>query len=175
MERSVSCVYSRDHLKETLEKYGVRFSDYGSQDRSGPTVGMALVTLAHYEYSDVAMFRLGVRAPMYPFLTANDEQVGMATDHRSFYGIMRRLKNLFKLDIDLSELQSLGDAESGRLQELLDKISASSVDAKEIIDQARQDFDLIPYVEHVELGPALDSTLQEILRNAPPDPKTSNL
>lgn len=170
LERSINCVYSRPHMKETLEKYGARFSDYGSESRSGPTIGMALVTLAHYEYPDVEMFRLGSRAPMYPFLTANNEQVGIPRDHKSFYDIMRRLKHLFKLDIDLSELKARGDAESDRLQQMLERIAASSPDAKRIIDMARADFNFTPYVEHVELDPALDSTLEEIIKNMPERP-----
>lgn len=170
LERSINCIYSRPHMKETLEKYGARFSDYGSESRSGPTIGMALVTLAHYEYPDIEMFRLGSRAPMYPFLTANNEQVGIPRDHKSFYDIMRRLKDLFKLDIDLSDLKAKGDAESDRLQQMLERIAVSSPDAKRIIDMARADFNFTPYVEHVELDPALDSTLEEIIKNMPERP-----
>ena len=53
LERSVNSSYSRPHMKEELEKYGVRFSSYGSDKRSGPTIGMALIALAHYEYPDI--------------------------------------------------------------------------------------------------------------------------
>ena len=48
MERSVSCIYSRPDMKDNLDKYGLRYSNYGSQSRTGPTIAMALVTLAHY-------------------------------------------------------------------------------------------------------------------------------
>ncbi len=164
LERSINCVYSRPHMKETLEKYGARFSDYGSDTRSGPTIGMALVTLAHFEYPDIEMFRLGSRAPMYPLSTPRNEQVAILRDHKSFYDIMRRLKALFKLDIDLSDLRTKGDAESSQLRELLERISASSPDAKRMIDMARADFNFTPFVEHVELNPVLDSTLDEIIK-----------
>jgi len=69
LERSISCVYSHSHMKEWLEKYGLRFSNYGSQGRNGPTIGMALVSMAHYDYPKFEMFRLGAMAPMFPFLT----------------------------------------------------------------------------------------------------------
>ena len=70
MERSVSCIYSRADMKENLDKFGLRYSNYGSQSRSGPTIAMALVTIAHYEHPDYEMLRIGAMAPMYPFLTS---------------------------------------------------------------------------------------------------------
>ena len=171
LERSVNSSYSRAHMKEELERYGVRFSSYGSDRRSGPTIGMALISLAHYEYPDIEMFRLGSMAPMYSFLTSNNEPVGIQKDYRSFYDIMRRLKALFKLDIDLSELKEKGDVESKRLQEMLDRIASSNANAKEVIDRARADFSYTPYVETVELAPELDKALDDIIRNMPDSPE----
>ncbi|GIT44945.1 MAG: hypothetical protein Ct9H300mP11_28810 [Chloroflexota bacterium] len=121
MERSVSCIYSRADMKDDLDKYGLRYSNYGSQSRSGPTIAMALVTLAHYEHSELQMLRMGAMAPMYPFLTSNNDPVGINRDHRAFYDIMRRLKAMFDLDIDLSELLSLGETESQQLVETLER------------------------------------------------------
>ena len=85
LERSVNCCYSNPSMQTELEGYGVAFSSYGSDRRSGPTIGMALLTLAHYDFTDIEMFRLGSMAPMYTFLTSNDEPVGRSRDHRSFY------------------------------------------------------------------------------------------
>ena len=167
LERSVNCTYSRPEMKEELENYGVKFSSYGSEARSGPTIGMALISLVHSQYPQVEMFRLGSMAPMYSFMTANSEPVGISRDHRSFYDIMRRIKALFKLDIDLTELETLGDAESQRLKDLLDRVASSNATAKEIIDKARADFNFTPFVEHVELGPGLDRALDDILKNTP--------
>ncbi len=171
MERSVNCSYSRPDMKEELEKYAVRFSSYGSERKSGPTIGMALITLAHYRYPDIEMLRIGSMAPMYTFLTANNEPVGISKDHRSFYDIMRRIKDLLKLNIDLTELKERGDAESRRLKETLDRIVSSNPNAKELIDRARADFRHTPYVEHVDLAPELDRALDDIIRNMPESPE----
>ncbi len=170
LERSVNCSYSRADMKEELEGLGVRFSSYGSDRRSGPTIAMALITLAHYNYPDIEMFRLGSMAPMYSFLTANKEPVGITRDHRSFYDIMRRLRTTFKLDIDLGDLKQKGDAESGRLQSMLERVASSNSNAKEIIEKAREEFNYTPFVEPVELTPSLDKALDDILRNAPDQP-----
>ena len=167
MERSVSCIYSRADMKENLDQYGLRYSNYGSQSRNGPTIAMALVTIAHYEHPDLEMLRIGAMAPMYPFLSSNNDPVGISRDHRAFYDIMRRLKSMFDLDIDLSELLSLGEAESQELVDTLEKIAETNPTAKELIDRAKADFNLVPFERSVSLDPALDRTLEDILRNAP--------
>ena len=128
---------------------------------------MALISLAHYERPEINLIRFGAMAPMYSFMTGNNEPVGISRDHRSFYDIMRRIKVLLTLDIDLADLKEQGDAESQRLQETLDRVSSSNSQAKEAIERARADFHYTPYVEPVELAPELDKALDEILRNAP--------
>jgi proteasome assembly chaperone (PAC2) family protein len=165
LERRITCAYSKPQMRETLERYGVQFSSYGSDGRRGPTLGMALVSLAHYEYPHVEMFRLGAMAPMYPFVAGASQQLSIPTDRRAFYDIMRRLKSMFKLDIDLSELKAVGDAESRELQSALERIGESSPEAKQMIDQVRADYNYTPFEEPVELDPALDQTLNDILRN----------
>ena len=169
LERRIGCVYSKPAMKEWLEQYGLQFSSYGSSTRQGPTIGMALVSMAHYSHPDVEMFRLGAMAPMFPFTNESQQQVGISTDHRSFYDIMRRLRAMFHLDINLLELQSLGDAESRRLQETLERIGGANQDAKKLIDQVRSDYSYTPYEETTGLAPELDRTLRDILDNMPDD------
>ena len=96
--------------------------------------------------------------------------MGISKDHRAFYDIMRRLRSMFKLDIDLSELITLGDSESRELQQKLEKLASSNPGAKEVIDRVRSDYNYNPFEETVELDPALDRTLDDILRNAPDEP-----
>ena len=174
VERNVSCVYSQPHMKEELDRYALRYSNYGSRGRSGPTIGMALISIAHDQHPDVEMFRLGAMAPMFPFLTSNNEPVGITRDHRAFYDIMRRLKFMFNLDIDLSELLTLADNDGRQLQESLERIASNNPRAKELIDRARADYNLSPFVEPVDLDPALDRTLEDILSNMPDSPPDSS-
>ena len=159
-------------MKEELDRYALRYSNYGSRGRSGPTIGMALISMAHDQHPDVEMFRLGAMAPMFPFLTSNNEPVGITRDHRAFYDIMRRLKFMFNLDIDLSELLTLADNEGRQLQESLERIASNNPRAKELIDRARADYNLSPFVEPVEPDPALDRNLEDILSSLPdPSPE----
>ena len=171
VERSVSCIYSRADMKENLDRYGLRYSNYGTQSRNGPTIAMALVTIAHYEHPELEMLRMGAMAPMYPFLTASNDPVGISRDHRAFYDIMRRLKSMFNLDVDLAELMALGEAESQELVDTLEKIASTNPTAKELIERAKADFNYVPFETAVSLDPALDRTLEDILRNAPDQPE----
>ena len=168
LERRITCVYSKAEMKETLEKFGVQFSSYGSQGSRGPTIAMALITLAHYEHQDVEIFRLGAMAPLYPFTTEDREQVGIKNDHQSYYDIMRRIRSIFGLELDLSELQLMGQSESRELAEKLEQISEGRSEAKQLIDKIREDFEYTPFVEPANLDPALDDALNAILRGLDP-------
>ena len=171
LERRITCVYSRTEMREQLERYGVQFSSYGSRGRQGPTIGMALVSMAHYEYPDVQMFRMGAMAPMYPFMTSNNNQLGITQDHRAYYDILRRIRSLFSIEMDLSELEQLGNRESQELLDNLERLGRTNNEAKQIIDQVRMDYQYTPFVEPVDLDPALDQALENILRDigGPPD------
>jgi predicted ATP-grasp superfamily ATP-dependent carboligase len=168
LERRINCVYSKAEMKETLEKYGVQFSSYGSEGSRGPTIAMALITLAHYEHKDVAMFRLGAMAPLYPFTTGDSEQVGIKNDHQSYYDIMRRVRAIFELGLDLNELRVMGESESRELAERLKQISEANPEAKRLIDKIRDDFVYTPFVEPVSLDPVFDDALNDILRGLDP-------
>jgi len=171
LERNISCTFSQSRMREELERYGLRFSNYGSQGRNGPTIGMALITIAHHDFPDLDMLRFGAMAPMFPFLSQNNDPVGIARDHRAFYDIMKRLKSMFKLDIDLAELMALGESESEQLRETLERIGSDNPDARRIIDRARADYVVMPFEESVELDPGLDRALQDILQNMPEEPE----
>ena len=162
-----NCANSKAEMKEGLQKLGVQLTSYGSEGRRGPTIGMAMVSQAHFEYPDIRMFRLGAMAPFYPPMTANSQPVGIPRDHRSFYDVMRRLNAMFSLDIDLGELKQLGETESQELQGILDKLGEASKEAKQIIDKVRSNYSFTPFGQYVELDPALDHTLEDILRNMP--------
>ncbi len=165
LERRITCVYSRPEMREQLERHGVQFSSYGSRGRQGPTIGMALVSVAHYQYPEVQMFRMGAMAPMYPFMTSNNNQLGITQDHRAYYDILRRLRAIFKIEMDLSELEQMGNRESQELLDNLERLGRTNSEAKQIIDQVRLDYQYTPYVEPVDLDPALDQALENILRD----------
>ena len=74
---------------------------------------------------------------------------------------------MFNLSIDLNELKDLADSESLELQTNLDKLSETSREAKQVIEQVRTEYSFTPFEQRVELDPNLDRTLEDILRNMP--------
>ena len=134
-----------------------------SQQRQGPTVGMALVSIAHYQHPDVEMVRVGAMAPMFPFSGGSGGQLGITTDHRAFYDIMRRLRALYSLDIDLSDLRPRYEEEASRLLESLDRVAQRNDEARRYIDRVRNDYQFQSFEEPVELDPSIEGTLADIL------------
>lgn len=149
LERRVSCVYSDASMRGKLDQYGFQYSNYGSTGRQGPTIGMALVNMAHYKYPQNEVLRIGAMAPMYPFTTQKNRQVGINTDHRAYYDIMRRLRDMYDLSLDLTELRDLGIKESAALQKTLDRISENNQEAKDIIAKAAAEYEYKGYVDQM--------------------------
>ena len=162
-ERRISCVYSKASMADELRSHGMLFSSYGSQQRQGPTVGMAMVSLAHYQHPDVEMVRVGAMAPMFPFSGSSGGQLGITTDHRAFYDILRRLRALYSLDIDLSDLRPRYEEEATRLQESLDRVAQRNDEARRYIERVRDEHNFMPFEEPIELSPGIEGTLADIL------------
>ena len=82
---------------------------------------------------------------------------------------------MFSLNIDLSELKTLGDNESDKLKSSLDRIATNNSEAKDIIDKARLDFTYTPFPESTDINPDLDRELQDILgEQSDPTDNTTN-
>ena len=162
-ERRISCVYSKASMADTLRQHGMLFSSYGSSQRQGPTVGMAMVSIAHYQHPDVEMVRVGAMAPMFPFSGGSGGQLGITTDHRAFYDIMRRLRALYSLDIDLSDLRPRYEEEADRLQESLDRVAQRNDEARRYIERVRNEHNFQPFEEPVDLPASIEGTLADIL------------
>ena len=56
--------------------------------------------------------------------------------------------------------------------ETLEKISETNPAAKDLIDRAKVDFNFVPFETIVDMDPALNLALEDILRNAPDQPDT---
>lgn len=163
LERRISCVYSKASMADRLRQHGMLFSSYGSGQRQGPTIGMALVSLAHYRRPDVEMVRVGAMSPMFPFSGRRGGQLGITTDHRAFYDIMRRLRALYALDLDLSDLRPRYEEEAGQLQESLDRVAQRNEEARRYIDRIRNEYRFQPFTEPIALDPGIEGTLADIL------------
>jgi hypothetical protein len=100
---------------------------------------------------------------MFPFSGSGGGQLGITTDHRAFYDIMRRLRGLYSLDVDLSDLRPRYEEESTRLLESLDRVAQRNEEARRYIERVRNDYQFQPFEEPVELNSSIEGTLADIL------------
>lgn len=99
-DRMVSCVYSLQEMKEELEEYAVRFSDY----EGGTTIGTYLADGA--EKSGIELVAFFAFVPAYDFssLSRSEHGLRIETDYKAWYDILRRLNHMFGLGLNLSDL-----------------------------------------------------------------------
>lgn len=124
-DREIGCMYSLESMKEELDRYAVRYSNY----HGGASIGTYLLdeaTRAGIEY-----FGFYGMTPAYEFPAPGglDEDIedspqGMRieTDYKAWYDITLRLDHMFKLGVDLADLEKesrdLADAFDQRIDEL---------------------------------------------------------
>jgi predicted ATP-grasp superfamily ATP-dependent carboligase len=100
-DREFSCVYSLPSMKDELDKYALKYSNY----QGGATMSMYLADKA--EAREIEFFRFCTFVPSYDFsqLSVPVQPIAIGEDYKAWYDIMLRLKYMFKLDFDLTDLQ----------------------------------------------------------------------
>ncbi|MFC1968152.1 PAC2 family protein [Chloroflexota bacterium] len=92
-ERLVSCTYSLKQLQGELKDYALRFSNYSRN----ATIGMVI---NHYSKDrGIESVRMSARTPSYQI------PLTFPTDKRAMYDILRRIRCMFGIDLDLSDLE----------------------------------------------------------------------
>ncbi|MCP4537289.1 MAG: PAC2 family protein [Chloroflexi bacterium] len=101
-DRDVSCVYSLPRMKEELAQYEVRFSNY----KGGATISTYLADRA--EPRGIEFFTLYAFVPSFDFSTRSMAMhpVAIGEDFKAWYDLMKRLKRMLDLSMDLSDLKS---------------------------------------------------------------------
>jgi proteasome assembly chaperone (PAC2) family protein len=143
-DRRVSCTYSHLTMKEELAKYTVRFSNYGG----GVTIGAYLVHRA--EARGIEAVRFSAMVPSYDFSTSSVrvQRMAMGEDHKAWYDLMRRLKFMFDLEVDLSDLErrseeliSEWDTKINELERRMPRLGV-----KEYLQKVNRDFTEVSFV-----------------------------
>jgi proteasome assembly chaperone (PAC2) family protein len=107
-DREISCVYSLREMKDELEGYAVRLSNY----EGGATIGVYLADRAEERGIELVAFYAMVPAYDFSELSSVVQRVSAEEDYKAWYDLMRRIDYMFALDLDLSELE-------GRSRELV--------------------------------------------------------
>jgi hypothetical protein len=139
-DREISCVYSLLGMKEELEGYALRLSNY----EGGATIGVYLADRAEERGIELVAFYAMV--PAYDFSQASStstvQRVSAEEDFKAWYDLMRRLDYMFDLGFDLSELEArsaeLVAAWDSRLAQLEKKLPDV---VKPYMDEVNEEFE----------------------------------
>ncbi len=157
--RDISSVYSLPEMKDELAKYAVRFSNY----EGGATISMFLAHEAGLR--GIEFFRFCVFVPSYDFSQGSTlvERMAIEEDYKAWYDLMIRLNHMFRLSVDLSDLEercqkliSDWDTQIGELESKMPQLGV-----KAYMDRVNQDFTEVSFVPlsdvwEEELGRLLD-------------------
>jgi predicted ATP-grasp superfamily ATP-dependent carboligase len=95
-ERLVSCTYSLKQMQSELQNYSFLFSNYSMN----ATIGMVI---NHYcKEREIESVRMTARTPSYEFSITFD------SDKRAMYDILRRIRYMLSINLDLSDLEREG-------------------------------------------------------------------
>lgn len=142
-ERTVSCIYSQQEMREELENLAVDLSDY----HGGASIGSYMCRrAAERDISYVGFYSF---VPTYDF--SNIPQIGNAirleNDFMAWLGVMRRINYMLKLDIDLSNLRErskkLVEVVEARIEEL--ESASPQLSVREYLERLAEDFDEVPF------------------------------
>jgi proteasome assembly chaperone (PAC2) family protein len=107
-DREISCVYSLPEMREEMEGYAVRLSNY----EGGATIGVYLADRAEERGIELVAFYAMVPAYDFSQESTTVQRVSAEEDYKAWYDLMRRLDYMFGLDLDLTDLE-------GRSEELV--------------------------------------------------------
>ena len=143
-DREVSCVYSLPRMKDELDKYTVRFSNY----EGGATISMYLAHRA--EARGIEFFRFCAFAPSYDFSPASMlvQRMTVEEDFKAWYDLMRRLNHMFKLDMDLSDLERRSQELISEWDSKIDHLARTmpQLEIKAYMEQVDKDFTEVSFV-----------------------------
>ena len=160
-DREVSCVYSLPGMKEELEAYAVRFSNY----EGGTTIGTYMVDNA--ERLDLEFIVFYAIVPAYDFSPVSDlvQAISIEHDFKAWYDLMRRINHMYQMEIDLSELEEqsheLRQSMDAKIAELEDQLPDLAVHA--YLADLEEDFDAEPFIPPLSdvWGRALGNLLRD--------------
>ncbi len=143
-DRQVSCAYSLPGMKGELAKYAVHFSNY----EGGVTIGSYLADRA--EQLGIEYLVLHAMVPLYDLsqLSSSLESIMLEEDPRAWYDLLLRIDYMFKLGLDLSDLERQArdstQTFAAQIEELERKMPQA--DIREFLDKVNEEFVETPFL-----------------------------
>lgn len=104
-DREVSCSFSLEPMRQELEEYAVRFSNY----QGGTTIGTYMVHEAKLRERECLALHGFVPAYEFGHLGVATQGIRIEDDYKAWYDIMRRINHMFDLGLSLSDLSRRSD------------------------------------------------------------------
>ena len=143
-DREISCVYSLPRMKRELEHYAVRFSDY----EGGSTIGTYLAHKAEEKEIEFIVFYGFVPAYDLSELSLLMTGLRIENDFKAWYDLMRRLKHMFDLDIDLADLEQRSEEVIASMDAKIEELDrqAPQLDIREHLSELTEEFEERPFM-----------------------------
>lgn len=142
-DREVSCVYSLRGMKDELDGYAVRFSDY----EGGTTIGTYIVDRA--EHKGVEFFVFYAFVPAYDFSQLSTHVQGMRVenDFKAWFDLLRRFNHMYGLAIDLSDLVEKSDELLLSMDAKIDEVDKKlpELEVRDYMQRLAEDFTERPF------------------------------
>lgn len=148
-EREVSCVYSQPEMKQELEQYAVKLSDY----EGGSTIGTYLADQAEERNIELVVFYGFV--PSYDFAqaAAHFSGIQVGKDLKAYYDLLRRLDHMFGLKLDLTELEKESELLISSIGAQIDQLAKTmpELNVQEYMEQVNDEFVERPFMPFRDL------------------------
>ena len=117
-ERIVSCHYNLKQMQEELSNYAFTFSDYNMN----ATIGMVI---NHFSKErGIESVRMSARTPSYQF------SLPIYSDKRAMYDILRRIRYMFGINLDLSDLERESKQQISDIRNTVNELSMEHPELK---------------------------------------------
>jgi len=142
-ERHISCTYSLKQMREELGKYTVMFSNY---DRNA-TIGMVI---NHYSKArGIESIRMTALTPTYQL------SLPVYNDKRAMYDILRRIRYMFGINLDLSDLEKESKKQISDFEKALKTLCLESPELEPQVttymQQIRDQFEEVRFEEPTQI------------------------
>jgi hypothetical protein len=130
-------------MKEELERYAVRFSNY----EGGATISMYMADRA--ERRGIEFLRFCALVPSYDFsANVSMQSVAIGEDYKAWYELMLRIKHMFRLGVDLSDLDELSQALVSDWHEKMEQLARAmpQLDVGAYMEEVYEEFTERPFV-----------------------------
>jgi proteasome assembly chaperone (PAC2) family protein len=156
-DREISCVYSLPQMRQELDNYAVRFSDY----EGGATIGTFIADRAEEREIELLAFYGFVPAYDLSDLVEGHQSLRIERDYKAWYDIMRRLNHMFGLAFDLGELEERSQTLVSSVRARIEDLDSRTPEANlhQFIENMVEDFAERPFMP---LGDVWEQGLEDI-------------